>query len=53
MKKNILLFSLVFVLFLIVNPINAQDNRLGAGITSDAAFAIPVSYTHLTLPTKA
>ena len=58
MKKNILLFSLVFTIFLIFNPINAQDNRLGAGITSDSAFAIQANICRLnkgismTLPEK-
>ena len=64
MYKNIPLFSAIFALLLISNSINAQDNRLGAGITSDSAFAIQanicrlnegvstVSYTHLTLPTN-
>ena len=47
MKKNILLFSLVFTLFLIVNPINAQDNRLIVGVTSDSAFAIQANICRL------
>ena len=47
MKKNILLFSAVFALFLISNSINAQDNKLGAGITSDAAFAIQANICRL------
>ena len=47
MKKNILLFSLVFTIFLIFNPINAKDNRLGAGITSDSAFAIQANICRL------
>jgi len=47
MKKNILSFSLVFTIFLIFNPINAQDNRLGAGITSDSAFAIQANICRL------
>ena len=46
MKKNIL-FGLVFTLFLIVNPINAQDNRLGGGVTSDSAFAIQANICRL------
>ena len=47
MYKNIPLFSAIFALFLISNSINAQDNRLGAGITSDSAFAIQANICRL------
>lgn len=47
MKKKIIYISAFFISFLFVNLALADDNRLGAGITSDAAFAIQANICKL------